>query len=232
MEGVLFLQYRIRPEQEGEKMKINQVEELIGISKKNIRFYEEQNLIRPERNPENGYREYTVSDVEQLRRVKLLRQLDVPCERIRELMEGKISLPQCMEEQETRLKNRQKDLERMQELCGMLTSSKEEYPTLHAEPYLETMRKMEKGGTQFMNVEKTDVSKRKTGAVVAAAVTIIVMLALIALVIWGNTQDPLPTAVLIFVILIPACMIIGTVIALFQRIKELKGGEIDEARKY
>ena len=37
-------------------MKINQVEELTGITKKNIRFYEEQKLISPQRNPANGYR--------------------------------------------------------------------------------------------------------------------------------------------------------------------------------
>ena len=38
-------------------MKINQVEELVDISKKNIRFYEDQGLLNPSRNPENGYRE-------------------------------------------------------------------------------------------------------------------------------------------------------------------------------
>ena len=36
-------------------MKINQVEELVGITKKNIRFYEDQGLISPERNRDNGY---------------------------------------------------------------------------------------------------------------------------------------------------------------------------------
>ena len=36
-------------------MKINQVEELVGITKKNIRFYEEQGLLNPDRDPENGY---------------------------------------------------------------------------------------------------------------------------------------------------------------------------------
>ena len=41
-------------------MKINQVEELVGITKKNIRFYEEQGLLNPDRNPENGYREYSL----------------------------------------------------------------------------------------------------------------------------------------------------------------------------
>ena len=38
-------------------VKINQAEELAGITRKNIRFYEEHGLIKPGRNPENSYRE-------------------------------------------------------------------------------------------------------------------------------------------------------------------------------
>ena len=38
-------------------MKINEVEALAGITKKNIRFYEEQGLLSPRRNADNGYRE-------------------------------------------------------------------------------------------------------------------------------------------------------------------------------
>lgn len=39
-------------------MKIQEAEALAGISKKSIRFYEEQGLLTPRRNSENGYREY------------------------------------------------------------------------------------------------------------------------------------------------------------------------------
>ena len=39
-------------------MKINEVETLAGITKKNIRFYVKQGLSAPKRNAENGYREY------------------------------------------------------------------------------------------------------------------------------------------------------------------------------
>ena len=53
-------------------MKINQVEELVGITKKNIRFYEEQGLISPKRNLENGYRDYSLEDVDLLNKIKLL----------------------------------------------------------------------------------------------------------------------------------------------------------------
>ena len=69
-------------------MKINQVEELTGITKKNIRFYESEGLIAPGRDPANGYREYDLENVRALLGIKLLRKLDVSCEKIRELQEG------------------------------------------------------------------------------------------------------------------------------------------------
>ena len=54
-------------------MKINEVEAAVGVTKKNIRFYEEEGLISPSREPGNGYRSYSQADVERLRRIKLLR---------------------------------------------------------------------------------------------------------------------------------------------------------------
>ncbi|MBP5594552.1 MAG: MerR family transcriptional regulator [Pseudobutyrivibrio sp.] len=78
-------------------MKINQVEELVGITKKNIRFYEEQGLICPERNRDNGYREYSLKDVDLLNKIKLLRSLDVPIDEIRKLEVGEISMVDCLE---------------------------------------------------------------------------------------------------------------------------------------
>ena len=59
-------------------MKIQQVEELVSISKKNIRFYEEQGLLSPGR-AENGYREYGQGDVLRLKEIKLLRKLAIIC---------------------------------------------------------------------------------------------------------------------------------------------------------
>ena len=50
-------------------MKINEVETAVGVTKKNIRFYEEEGLIRPCREPGNGYRSYSQADVERLRRI-------------------------------------------------------------------------------------------------------------------------------------------------------------------
>lgn len=73
-------------------MKIKEIEIQTGITSHNIRFYEKENLIVPKRNPLNGYREYTDKDVELLKRIKLLRMLDVPVSDIRECIEGKKQL--------------------------------------------------------------------------------------------------------------------------------------------
>ena len=69
-------------------MKINEVEAAVGVTKKNIRFYEEEGLITPGREPGNGYRSYSQADVERLRRIKLLRKLGVPLEDIRQMLSG------------------------------------------------------------------------------------------------------------------------------------------------
>ena len=92
-------------------MKINEVEAAVGVTKKNIRFYEEEGLITPGREPGNGYRSYSQTDVERLRRIKLLRKLDVPLAEIREMLEGQSTLAEGMNRQLERLSTRRKDLE-------------------------------------------------------------------------------------------------------------------------
>ena len=48
----------------------------------------------------------------------------------------------------------------------------------------------------------------------------------------ANTQDPIPTGLLIFLIAIPVVIIGGILAALAGRMKEIEGGEEDEASKY
>lgn len=83
-----------------------------------------------------------------------------------------------------------------------------------------------------MNANRTDVSKSRRGAIIAAAVFLAIMAAYVIIILWGNSQDPLPVPVLIFILLIPAAVAAGVIIALRQRMKEIKGGELDDARKY
>ena len=213
-------------------MKINQVEELTGISKKNIRFYEEQELIRPNRDPANGYREYSLADVEDLNRIKLLRKLGISCEDIRRIQNGSLSFGECMDHHIISLSHRRQDLEHNQEICEKLMKEHTEFAGLDAQAYLEEISEMEKGGTRFMNVRESDVRKRRTGAIAAAAASIGMFVMLLVLILWANKEDPAPTAILWMMIFIIGSMIIGIILALRQRLSEVQKGELDEASKY
>lgn len=213
-------------------MKINQVEELTGISKKNIRFYEEQELIRPNRDPANGYREYSLSDVEDLNRIKLLRKLGISCEDIRKLQNRSLSLGECMDHHIISLSHRRQDLMHNQEICEKLMKEHTDFAGLDAAAYLDEISEMEKGGTRFMNVRESDVRKRRTGAIAAAAASIGMFVMLLVLILWADKEDPAPRAIVWMMIFIIGSMIIGIILALRQRLNEVQKGEIDEASKY
>ena len=76
---------------------------------------------------------------------------------------------------------------------------------------------------------------RYDAAVVAALLTTALMAGLIALMVWGFTVDSTdapPLALLSVLVAIPAVIILGVLLALFQRIKEIGKGEIDDAKRY
>ena len=213
-------------------MKINQVAELVDITKKNIRFYEDQGLVNPDRDPENGYRDYSMEDVKQLSQVKLLRQLGVSCEDIRKLRANELSLDRCVKNRIDELNNAGENIEHMKTICGMLAEDNEDLSSLDASKYLDKMKDLEKGGVRFMNVKLSDVRKRKNGAIIAAVVMVLFMICAIGLILWADSIDPAPKGVLILMVAIFGSIIVGVLIALGQRIKELNGGELDEASKY
>lgn len=213
-------------------MKINQVEELVGISKKNIRFYEDQELLRPVRDPSNGYRDYSAADVEQLQRIKLFRQMNVPCGLIRQMTQGSLSVERCMQVHMEELEKLRHSAECTQKLCELIAGRSESMAELDAAAYLDMMKEFEKGGARFMDVKKTDVKKRKAGALLAAAGSMLFMAAMVVLMLWANSQEPLPWGFLALFIAFPVISIVGIAIALAERMYELKGGEYDEACKY
>lgn len=214
-------------------MKINQVEELVGITKKNIRFYEDQDLITPDRNPDNGYREYNLKNVDELMKIKLLRKLSVPIEEIRKLQKKEISFDDCMELQINRLDQEQQNAELMKSMCQELIVAVDDLDELKPDEYLQKMKRLEQGGTKFMDIEKRDVMKKnKTGSLIAALVMIVIFAAFIALIIWAEFVDPIPVPIFIVIVGIIAAIIVGTLIALKQRFNEIDKGEDYEARKY
>lgn len=99
-------------------MQVKDVEKLTGLSTKAIRLYEEKGLIRVERNPGNGYRNYSKENVQQLRLIQLLRYFDFS------LLDIKNLLAQSEEELQSALLEKKKVFskqgERLTEKTDML----------------------------------------------------------------------------------------------------------------
>ena len=157
-------------------MKINEVEAAVGVTKKNIRFYEEEGLISPSREPGNGYRSYSQADVERLRRIKLLRKLDVPLAEIREMLEGQRTLAEGMSQQLERLRSRRADLEEAIGFCTLLQQENGPLEQLDVEQTLARLTAREEQGVTFVNIERTDQKTRRIrGACIGAALFVTMM---------------------------------------------------------
>ena len=107
-------------------MKINEVEELLGVTKRNIRYYEKEGLLSPGRNSDNGYRDYTEADVAELKKIKLLRKLDVPMEEIRRMQSGALTLTDGLRRHVITLERQRANLTTMQALCAKVVESGEQ----------------------------------------------------------------------------------------------------------
>lgn len=218
------------------RLKINEVEALVGITRKNIRFYEAEGLLSPRRNSQNGYRDYGNAEVEALRRIKLLRKLGVPLEEIRQMQQGVHTVGDGMRRHLITLERERKNIESSLRLCAGLTDRQEPLEELDAQALLDEMAQLEREGTTFMNKQKQDTRRRRFVAPIVVAIVMSVLMAgLIWLFLWAFEVDPAgapPLPVLALFVAIPAAVVVGVVIALVQRVREIERGEEDDARNY
>ncbi|MGX9755586.1 MerR family transcriptional regulator [Clostridioides difficile] len=118
-------------------MTIKEVEEKTGLARSNIRFYEKEMLIQPIRNENNGYREYSDANVEDIKKIAYLRTLGISIDDIRNIMLQKIALYEVIEKQEQVLKIQISDLENAKTMCEkMLKFDELSYLNLKVEEYI------------------------------------------------------------------------------------------------
>ena len=217
-------------------MKINEVEAMVGVTRRNIRFYEKEGLLTPARNSQNGYRDYGEAEVAELKRIKLLRKLGVPLDEIRRLQNENATVADGMRRHLVSLEREQKNLEQSMVLCQRMKDQEVKLSDLDAEIWLKEMESMERAGTTFQNKQRGDFKvKRYVPATVASVVMIVLMAGVIALMLWAFKVDPVgapPWPLLALLIGIPAVIILGVLFAVIQRWREIGGGEEDEARRY
>ena len=211
-------------------MKINEVEQVVGITRKNIRFYEEQGLIAPKRQIENGYRNYSEEDIEVLWKVKFLRKLSVPIEEIRKLLCGSTTLEECLRKQEALLGREEENIGQIRQMCTELLEQKTEFNGMPTQELLHEMEEREKGGTRFLNISVKD--QKKHVLYLVAATLVLIMGLFIGLFVWLNMIEPAPVPLLALLIVIPVIILIGVFLAFRERLKEIEGGEEDAASNY
>ena len=119
-------------------MTIKEMESRTGLTRANIRFYEAEGLITPERRP-NGYRDYSEEDLAVLQRVKLLRSLHMSLEEIKAVQAGDRTLAQALDRHLTKLERDQADLERSKVVCRGMQTDGADFATLDAPRYLQKL---------------------------------------------------------------------------------------------
>lgn len=101
-------------------MNIKEAEKLTGISKRNIRFYEQKGMLHPARNQDNDYRDYSPQDIERLKLIRALRMVDMPLEEIQNVLEGRTTLAQAAQAQEEHLNKKIQDVQTAIEFCQLM----------------------------------------------------------------------------------------------------------------
>lgn len=119
-------------------MTIKEVEQITGLTRSNIRFYEKEKLISPDRNASNGYRDYSEEDVRTIKKVAYLRTLGISVEDIRRISRNEADLYEVVKAQRQSLDQQLSELENAKLMCERMLSSynKIDYENLDIEEYV------------------------------------------------------------------------------------------------
>lgn len=122
-------------------MTIREVEEQTGLARSNVRFYEKEKLIFPSRNQNNGYRDYSGEDVDNIRKIAYLRTLGISIEDIRGIIAGEHSLYDVVDRQSKALDGQFAELKQAKLMCEkMLLDGQISFESLRVEAYVTEMQ--------------------------------------------------------------------------------------------
>ena len=133
-------------------MTVKELEELSGIKRANIRFYEREGLISPMR-MDNGYRDYSKEELQILLRIKLLRSLHIPLDEIKELKKGSLDLADTLSKQISKLELEKNDVTYAQDVCRVMQDDRVSFTNLDAEKYLYRINKAVATGSSYFSVK-------------------------------------------------------------------------------
>lgn len=214
-------------------MFINEVEHIVGLSKKSIRYYEENGLLSVARNKENDYRIYTEEDIKKLKTIKFLRELGVPIRDLKLLSTGELLLEDCMQDRIHKINEEEKNYNKVKNMCIEISKSKSTFDNIDITNYFEKINTLNKEGFTMRNT-KTNKAKKIRGAVLSSLLFSMFFIILIGTITYFQFTevDKIPWIAYLIVIIILGIPVTGIMYNLILRIKEINGGEEDEASKY
>lgn len=139
-------------------MDIREIELAADMTRANIRFYEKEGLLTPERRP-NGYRDYSQDDLETLKKIKLLRQLHLSVDTIRQLQKGERDLDSALAEAERDMSAQADDLRRAESVCRTMRSERVSYESLDAQRYLDAIGAPPAGRSNYFSLKEDEVPR-------------------------------------------------------------------------
>ena len=215
-------------------MLINEVESVVGLSKKSIRYYEEEGLLNPKRNINNDYRIYNEDDLHKLKLIKFLRELGVSINDIKRLNNNTLSLEDCLKERLQAIDREKDNYLKIQNMCNDIISHHDTYSNIDISKYVIDMNILNKEGFTMRNLN-TNHNKKILEACLSSFIFSLMFIFLAFIITYFefiNPEDAMPILIYIFFMIILLVPIVGIIINLIRRIKEIKGGEEDEASKY
>ncbi len=119
-------------------MTILELEQLTQLERATIRYYEREGLITPNRK-ENSYRDYSEDDANEILKIKLLRQLDLPIDTIKQLQQGSASITEVLRKQALTLEHAIEATQRAADICKEISDQDTTYQSLDAVHYLDKL---------------------------------------------------------------------------------------------
>ena len=138
-------------------MTIHEIEEKVGITKANIRFYEREGLISPRRGL-NNYREYDEKDAVLLGKVKFLRLIGVSLSDIKMLISNRKPLCLLLQNRRAEIEAEIGNLYLSQHICDEILKQGDGFETMDPEQYLNSSSGI-KGGDMILKQDKNSKTR-------------------------------------------------------------------------
>lgn len=134
-------------------LKIKELENLLSISRSNIRFYEKQGLFSPERK-DNNYREYTERDIEVLKKIIVFRKMGFSVEEIKLIQNNELPFTEAITNAQHRIEDEIEQLNGSLKLIKQVAKENSSFDEIDINEHWNAISVSEKSGEKFIDICK------------------------------------------------------------------------------